>query len=92
MGAALLLRIRPRERGAPAVRERLRTELAGGWHELRARPWALLGISYFSLLLLVAVAPFLALGPAIAEQGYDEAAVFGDRQRADRRRRDCRAR
>lgn len=77
IGAALLLRIRPRERAAPVVRERLRVELAGGWHELRSRPWALMGISYFSLLLLVALAPFLALGPAIAEQGYDEAAVFG---------------
>lgn len=77
-GAALLLRVRPRERGEPpAARERLRVELALGWRELRSRPWALLGIAYFSLLLMFAVAPFLALGPAVAELGYDEAAVFG---------------
>lgn len=77
VGALLLLRVRPRERGAPALRETMLTELRHGWHELRARPWAVLIIAYFSVLLMVAIAPFGALGPAVAEQGYDEAAVFG---------------
>jgi MFS family permease len=77
VSALLLVRVRPRERGEPLPRESLRAELGGGWRELRARPWALLIILGAAVVLLVGFAPFEALGPAIAQQGYDEAAVFG---------------
>lgn len=76
-GAALLLGLRPRERGERPAREPMLRELAGGWSELRDRPWALLVIAFFSVMLMVAIAPFAALGPAVAELGYGEAAVFG---------------
>ncbi|MEA2273217.1 MAG: hypothetical protein QOI98_1925 [Solirubrobacteraceae bacterium] len=75
--AALLLRVRPRERGSPAERASMAAELAEGWNEVRSRPWVGLIISAFSLGLLVAFAPFQALGPQIADDAYGEAAVFG---------------
>jgi hypothetical protein len=77
VSALLLVRVRPRERGVRAPREPLGAELAGGWRELRAQPWAGLVILGAGVVLLVAVAPYEALGPAIAEKGYDEAAVYG---------------
>lgn len=77
LSAALLVRVRPRERGERAEREPLLRELAGGWRELRARPWAGLIILGACLVLLLAIAPYDALGPAIGEQAYGEAAVFG---------------
>ena len=78
VGAALLALIRPRERGGPrADPEPILRELAGGWRELRSRPWALLTIGNACLLLLLAIGPFQALGPAIAEDAYDEAAIYG---------------
>ncbi len=77
VSALLLLRVRPRERGERATREPMLAELRGGLAELRARPWAGLIILGACLVLLVAVAPYQALGPAIAEKGYGESAVFG---------------
>ena len=76
-GAALLAAIRPREDRRRAARAPLLSELAGGWREVRARPWAMLTIANASVALLLAVAPFQALGPAIAAEAYDEAAVYG---------------
>jgi predicted MFS family arabinose efflux permease len=52
-------------------------ELRGGWRELRARPWAGLIILGACITLLVAIAPYDALGPAIGDEGYGEPAVFG---------------
>lgn len=77
VGAALLGAIRPRERGERPPREPLLRELAGGWREVRARPWVMMIIASASFSLLFAVAPFQALGPAIAAEVYDEAAVYG---------------
>ena len=77
VGAALLAAIRPRERGERPPREPLLRELAGGWREVRSRPWVMLIIASASFSLLVAVAPFQALGPAIADEVYGEAAVYG---------------
>lgn len=79
VSALLLVRVRPRRRGhgPPAPREPMLTELRGGLAELRARPWAAWIILGAGIVLLVAVAPFQALGPAIAEKGYGESAAFG---------------
>jgi len=75
--AALLLRIRPRERGERRERRSVRAELAEGFHEVRSRPWVGLVICAATLGILFANSPFQALGPAIAEDRYGEAAVFG---------------
>jgi predicted MFS family arabinose efflux permease len=77
VSAALLVRVRPRERGERAEREPILAELRGGWDELRARPWAGLVILGACLTLLIAYAPYSALGPAIADEAYGEAAVYG---------------
>jgi hypothetical protein len=77
VSAVLLVRIRPRERGERAERAPMLSELRGGWTELRARPWALLVIASACWALLVSMAPFQALGPAIGDEVYDQAAVFG---------------
>ena len=75
--ATLLLRVRPRDRGAPSERQSLLAEVAEGWHEVRSRPWVGLIIGIFSFGLLIALAPFQALGPEIADDVYGEAGVFG---------------
>jgi predicted MFS family arabinose efflux permease len=75
--AALLLRVHPRERGERPERAPVLTELAGGWREVRARPWIGLVILTTSLGLMVAFSPFQALGPEIASRHYGQAAVFG---------------
>lgn len=75
--AVLLLRIRPRERGERRERQPVSTELAEGFREVRARPWVGLVICSATLGILFANSPFQALGPAIAEDRYDHAAVFG---------------
>ncbi len=77
VSALLLVRVRPRERGEPAPRQSMLADLRGGLAELRARPWAALIIVGACLVVLLAVAPYQALGPAIADQGYGEAAVYG---------------
>ena len=53
------------------------TELAEGFREVRSRPWVGLTITSASLALMIAFSPFQALGPAIADDAYGEAAVFG---------------
>jgi hypothetical protein len=52
-------------------------ELAEGFREVRSRPWVALTIMSASLALMIAFSPFQALGPAIAADGYGQAAVFG---------------
>lgn len=75
--AALLLRVRPRERGERPERRPVLSELADGWREVRARPWVAWVIGSSSLGLMLAFSPFQALGPAIAKDAYGQAAVFG---------------
>jgi predicted MFS family arabinose efflux permease len=78
VSAWLLLQVRPRERGARTVERRpLLTELGEGFREVRARPWVGLTISSASLALMIAFSPFQALGPAIADDVYGQAAIFG---------------
>src|SRR6478609_272808 len=78
VSAALLLRVHPRERGTPrVVRTPILEDLREGFGELRRRPWAGFTIVSASLSLMVAFAPFQALGPAVAQDGYGRAAVFG---------------
>jgi hypothetical protein len=69
--------VHPRERGERRAREPILAELAGGWHEVRARPWIGLVILSASLGLMMAFSPYQALGPAIADEHYGQPAVFG---------------
>jgi len=77
VSAVLLARVRPRSRGERAKRQPLRAELAIGWGELRSRQWAWVVIAATSLALLLALAPFVTLGPTVAEDEYGGAGTYG---------------
>ena len=64
VSALLLARVRPRSRGERAARQRAAApSCAIGWQELRSRQWAWVVIVATSLALLLALAPYLTLGP-----------------------------
>jgi MFS family permease len=77
VSALLLARVRPRSRGERAERQPLRAELAIGWRELRSRQWAWVVIAATSLALLLALAPFVTLGPTVADEEYGSAGTYG---------------
>jgi MFS family permease len=77
VSALLLVRLRPRSRGERAPRQRLRAELAIGWREVRSRQWAWVVIAATSLALLLALGPFLTLGPTVAKQQFGGAGTYG---------------
>jgi hypothetical protein len=52
-------------------------ELRQGWHAVRERSWVWATLAAFSTSLLVALAPFLVLGAAVARDVYGSEAVFG---------------
>jgi MFS family permease len=78
VSAALLLRVRTAGT-APAAGERgtVLGELKEGFREVSSRPWLWVTVVVFSLAVPVGYAPLFVLGPTIAEQTYDSAAVFG---------------
>jgi MFS family permease len=77
VSAALLLGVRPRERGAPAVRQTIVAELREGWAEVRSRTWVWVIIAAFSVALLTCFGPWMTLGATVAEQEYDTRAIYG---------------
>jgi MFS family permease len=77
VSAALLAVVTPRPRGAVAARAPLRQELAEGFREVRSRAWVWVVVLGFALLLMVAMGPWMVLGPKIAEEHYDAASTFG---------------
>jgi hypothetical protein len=77
LSAALLSRIRPRDRGATGESGTLVQELAQGWSALKERPWALWTIVGFSVAVFTALAPFYVVGATVARQEYGSEAVFG---------------
>ncbi len=44
---------------------------------MSSRPWLWVTVIVFSLAVPVGYAPLFVLGPTIAEETYDSAAVFG---------------
>jgi MFS family permease len=71
----LMLRPTPREaRSAPP--ESFFAELASGWREVTARPWILAAICSFAISNLAA-APFIILGPVVAQTHFGGAAAWG---------------
>jgi MFS family permease len=77
VSALLLARLRPRARGERAPRQPLRAELLVGWQEVVRRQWVWVVIAATSLALLLSLAPFLTLGPTVAEDEYGGAGVYG---------------
>jgi MFS family permease len=70
VSAALLALVRPRPRGAPAVRTSVRRELREGFAEVRARAWVWVTVLVFSVHLVVGFAPYVVLGPTVAAAHY----------------------
>jgi Major Facilitator Superfamily len=51
-------------------------ELRDGWHEFSSRTWLWLGVLYSSLGNMLTLAPFLVLGPVIAERSLGGAPAW----------------
>jgi MFS family permease len=62
---------------APSERGAVLAELAEGFHEVRSRAWLWVTVVVFALAVPLGYAPLFVLGPTIAEETYDSAAVFG---------------
>jgi MFS family permease len=64
---------------APAAAERrtMFAELGEGFREVSSRPWLWVTVVVFALAVPLAYAPLFVLGPTIARETYDSAAVFG---------------
>ncbi|MBA2522631.1 MAG: MFS transporter [Solirubrobacterales bacterium] len=85
LSAALLVRLRPRTRGASAgtvmAQEGERSKnweaIQEGFHEVRSREWVWGTLLGFCLALFAGLAPWLVLGPVIAEQQYGDIAFYG---------------
>ena len=77
LSAGLMLLVRPRPRGAPERRQTMLRELAEGYHQVRSRAWVWVTIAVFSLSLMLGLAPYFVLGPAIAGEEYGSTAVYG---------------
>jgi predicted MFS family arabinose efflux permease len=77
VSAVFLVRLRPRERGAPAVRTTVLAELREGWTEVRSHTWIWVIVSAFSFGLLACFCPWMTLGPTVSIERFDTAAVYG---------------
>ena len=74
---ATLVRIRePRHEPAEEKSSAFRDAL-GGFRAVRERPWILAVLLYFSVLLMVAMAPLSVLRPVIAEDNLGDRALLG---------------
>jgi MFS family permease len=88
VSAALLLRVRARERGAPASdrapgglpserAQSLLASLRAGFGEVRSRPWVWVTIAVFTGAVLCVYAPWYSLAPLLARRGYGGVGFFG---------------
>jgi MFS family permease len=77
VSATMLSMVRARDRGGEHISDTVLAELKEGWAAVSARPWVWASISAFSAALLVALAPFFVLGPAVSREVYGTEAVFG---------------
>ena len=77
VSAISLLMLRPTPREArPAEQQPFFAELASGWREVTARPWIVAAICTFAVSN-VAGAPFIILGPVVAQDHLGGAAAWG---------------
>jgi MFS family permease len=78
VSALFLARVRTRDTPpAPSERGTLLAELAEGFQEVRSRAWLWVTVVVFAVALPLGYAPLYVLGPTVAEDVYDSAAVFG---------------
>jgi MFS family permease len=77
VSAALLLRIRTRERGERQESATVLVELREGWVAVRERPWVWATVAAFSTAILLALTPFFVLGASVSEEVYGTDAVYG---------------
>jgi MFS family permease len=77
VSACLLRLVTPRPRGDKAPRTSVVAEAREGFREVRTRPWVWVTVSVAAVYLVVAYAPYLVLGPAVATAGYGRAALWG---------------
>lgn len=77
VSAALLSRVRTRERGEVAPPATMLVELREGFVALRERAWVWVPILSFCAALLLSLAPFFVLGASVSEQVYGGDAVYG---------------
>lgn len=76
ISAVSLLLLRPVEGTAPEIRQPFLAELAGGWREVRARPWIGAALVTFGISNASGAA-FFILGPVIADTKLGGAAAWG---------------
>jgi MFS family permease len=78
VSASLLLQVRtPGTAPAPEERGTVLAELGEGFREVSSRPWLWVTVVVFALAVPLGYAPLFVLGPTIAKETYDSAAVFG---------------
>jgi MFS family permease len=77
VSAYFLTRVRPRERGAPAVRQTVLAELREGYQEVRSRAWIWVTVAIFAVALMLSFGPWTTLGPTVAKEEYGSAGIFG---------------
>jgi MFS family permease len=78
VSALLLARVRTSDTPpAPSERRTLLTELGEGFREVRSRSWMWVTVAVFALAVPLGYAPIFVLGPTVAEETYNSAAVFG---------------
>jgi MFS family permease len=74
--AWFLLRVRVAD-PPPAERRTVLAEMAEGWRIFRSRTWLWVTVAVFALFVPLGLAPIYVLGPGVAEDAYDSAALFG---------------
>lgn len=77
VSAFLLTLVRPRPRGERPQRAPFFADLRAGWREVRARAWVWVTISVFALHLVLGFAPYVVLGPTVADERYGDPALWG---------------
>jgi MFS family permease len=81
VSAALLVRVHPRRRGAPATATArpasVWSDVRAGFHEVRSRSWVWATLAAFCVALFFALSPLFVVGPLVAEEHYGDIAVFG---------------
>lgn len=83
VSAALLVRVSPRERGAPAAEKEpastasVWADVRIGFAEVHSRAWVWATLAAFCIALFFAMAPLFVVGPVVAKEQYGDIAVFG---------------
>jgi MFS family permease len=79
VSAALLVRVRPRERGTQAIDAcaTVWSDVRAGFSEVRSRTWVWATLAVFCVALFFALAPVFVVGPLVAREQYGHVEVYG---------------